>query len=175
MRMGKLFWPVLLIIAGSLMLIKTVFNIKLPVLRILLAAALVWGGASLIGLTAAGHTLTFGSRMETADDVLEYTVMFDSSALDLTRETMRHSYMKVNCAFGSAVVALPSNRSVHIDASGAFCSLRAPNGRNIAFGEGAYDCGAGEPLAIKANCTFGRLVFLAPDTPLSGETGGKVR
>ena len=49
--MGNLFVPVLLIIAGVLMLLKAVMHIDIPVFKILLAVALVWGGISLIGGT----------------------------------------------------------------------------------------------------------------------------
>lgn len=172
--MGNLFWPVLLIIAGGLLLVRTVFNINLPVVKILLAVALVWGGISLISASATKSPVIFGSRMDLSDTTLEYTVMFDSSEIDLSNETITREQMEINCVFGKAVVVLPANRSVHIEATGAFCSLRSPGGRTITFGEGTYDCGEGEPLTIKANCVFGELIFVEPETEY-GAVGGAGR
>ncbi len=168
--MGNLFWPVLLIIAGGLLLVRTVFNVNLPVFKILLAVALVWGGVALISSSATKSPVVFGSRMDLSDSALEYTVMFDSSEIDLSDEVITRELMEINCVFGKAVVVLPANRSVHIEATGAFCSLRSPGGRTITFGEGTYDCGEGEPLTIKANCVFGELVFVEAEA--RGTAGG---
>ena len=101
--------------------------------------------------------------MELTDTAMEYTVVFDSSEIDLSSEYISREMLEINCAFGKAVVILPSDRSVHIEASGAFCSLRSPSGRTISFGNGTYDCGTGEPLTIKADCAFGELSFVLAD------------
>jgi hypothetical protein len=161
--MGNLFVPVLLIIAGVLMLLKTVLHIDIPVFKLLLAVALVWGGISLIGGTTVRRAATFGSRMEVTESALEYTVMFDSSEIDLSGEYISKDKLEISCVFGKAVVILPRDRAVHIKASGAFCSLRSPGGKVITFGDGTYDCGSGEPLTIEANCAFGALIFEEPD------------
>ncbi len=160
--MGNLFWPVLLIIAGGLLLVRNLFNINLPVVKILLAVALLWGGITLISASATKSPVIFGSRMELSDTTMEYTVMFDSSEIDLSNETITREQIEIDCVFGKAVFVLPANRSIHIEATGAFCSLRSPGGRTITFGEGTYDCGEGEPLTIKASCVFGELVFVEP-------------
>lgn len=171
-KMGNLFWPVLLIIAGGLMLVRTVFNVNLPVGKIILAVALVWGGAILISASATRSSVVFGSRMDLTDNALEYTVMFDSSELDLTHEIIERDHMEIDCVFGKAVVVLPAGRSVHIEATGVLCSLRSPGGRTITFGEGTYDCGEGQPLTVEANCAFGELVFIEPDLE-GGDAGGE--
>ena len=162
-KMGNLFLPVLLIIAGALMLVKTLLNIDIPVFKILLAVALIWGGVSIISSAASHKSAGFGSRMELTDTAMEYTVVFDSSEIDLSSEYISRETLEINCAFGKAVVILPGDRSVHIEASGAFCSLRSPSGRTISFGNGTYDCGTGEPLTIKADCAFGELSFVLAD------------
>ena len=164
MKMSNLFWPVLLIIAGALLLVKTLLYINIPVFKVLVAVALVWGGISIISSNTTRKPVSFGSRMEVTDSAIEYTVTFDSSEIDLSGEYISRSRLEIDCVFGKALVILPRDRAVHIEASGAFCSLRSPGGRNTTFGEGTYDCGFGEPLTIEANCAFGELVFIEAGT-----------
>jgi predicted membrane protein len=163
-KMGNLFWPVLLIIAGALMLVKTLLHINIPVFKVLLAVGLIWGGISLISSGVSHKPASIGSRMEITDTEIEYTVMFDSSEIDLSDEYIAHDRLTIDCVFGKTVVILPRDRAVHIEASGAFCSLRSPGGRTITFGEGTYDCGSGQPLLIEANCAFGELIFVEAGT-----------
>ena len=122
------------------------------------------GGISIISSNTTRKPVSFGSRMEVTDSAIEYTVTFDSSEIDLSGEYISRSRLEIDCVFGKALVILPRDRAVHIEASGAFCSLRSPGGRNITFGEGTYDCGFGEPLTIEANCAFGELVFIEAGT-----------
>ncbi len=86
MKMGNLFWPVLLIIAGALLLVKTLLHINIPVFKVLVAVALVWGGISIISSNTTRKPVSFGSRMEVTDSAIEYTVTFDSSEIDLSGE-----------------------------------------------------------------------------------------
>ena len=95
--MGNLFWPVLLIIAGGLLLVRNLFNINLPVVKILLAVALLWGGITLISASATKSPVIFGSRMELSDTTMEYTVMFDSSEIDLSNETITREQIEIDC------------------------------------------------------------------------------
>ena len=153
----------MLITAGILMLIRNLGHVNLPVVRIMLVCALVW---CMIGVARSGmfeRGMALGSHMNLDDGEMEYNVLCDSSQLNLSADNANFERMRVRCAAGSATVVLPEGRCVHIEASGAFCVLRAPGGKSLSFGEGTYDSGEGDPLYIEADCTFGQISFVKSD------------
>ena len=124
MKMGNLFWPVLLIIAGALLLVKTLLHINIPVFKVLVAVALVWGGISIISSNTTRKPVSFGSRMEVTDSAIEYTVTFDSSEIDLSGEYISRSRLEIDCVFGKALVVI-ARCILRRRALSAHCVLRA--------------------------------------------------
>lgn len=164
MRMNNLFWPIVIIAGGVLMLLNAILPWHIPVGRILLAAVLIYVGVGM--LTGNHHWLKWNAgdyQVEADSNSAEYSVVFSERHIDLTGANDLPPVIKLNAAFSSAEVRLPVDYNITIKASGAFCSINLPDNQNIVFGEGTYSCGVDDPAApslyIDANCAFGSLSF----------------
>jgi len=171
MRMFSLidavFWGVLLIAAGVLLIVKKYVPFSLPVGRIIVALVFVYLGVRIIvhGPTVREeNTVVFGSRTMLSGETRgsrDYNVIFGSGDIDLTGLPADDATREVNVIFGSGTLRVNPDAPVHIRMSSVFGSVRAPDGSTVSFGDRTWTSPAyreGSPaLRIKAAAVFGSL------------------
>jgi len=174
MRMVSLidavFWGVLLIVLGVLLIVRRYVPFNLPVGRIIVALFFVYLGVRVIlhgpavreknTVVFAGETTLSGS----SGDGRDYNIIFGSGTIDLTDVSAAEDVRKdVNVIFGSATLRVNAEAAVRVDMTSAFGTVEAPNGTTVAFGDRTWTSPSyreGSPaLRIKATAVFGRLVI----------------
>jgi hypothetical protein len=171
MRMVSLidavFWGVLLIVLGALLILKKYVPFNLPVVRIIVALVFVYIGVRIIvrGPTVRDeNTVVFGSRTTLAGETRgsrDYNVIFGSGDIDFTTMAPDDATREVNVIFGSGTLRVNPEAPVKISMSSVFGSVRSPDGSTVSFGDRTWTSAAyreGSPaLRIKAAAVFGSL------------------
>jgi hypothetical protein len=165
--MDAVFWGVLLIVLGALLILKKYVPFNLPVVRIIVALVLVYLGVRLLvrGPTVRDeNTVVFGSRTTLAGETRgsrDYNVIFGSGDIDFTTMTPDDATREVNVIFGSGTLRVNPEAPVKISMSSVFGSVRSPDGSTVSFGDRTWTSAAyreGSPaLRIKAAAVFGSL------------------
>jgi hypothetical protein len=171
MRMVSLidavFWGVLLIVLGALLIVKKYVPFNLPVGRIIVALVFVYLGIRIIvrgPMVRDDNTVVFGSRTTLAGSAgggRDYNVIFGSGDVDLTSVPADDATREVNVIFGSGTLRVSPDAPVQIRMSSVFGSVRAPDGATVSFGDRTWTSAAyreGAPaVRIKAAAVFGSL------------------
>jgi predicted membrane protein len=168
---------IVLILLGLSAILKVIFNIDLPLLKLALAGFFIFIGIRLLTNGTFGfqcnkvdeNSVIFGERTITnVDDGKEYNVIFGGAVYDLndvTLEPGKNKHIKLNTIFGGSKLVLNKNLPVRINSNTVFGGTSMPNGNNSAFGEAEYrtDTLANDSLShliIEANTVFGGLKVL---------------
>lgn len=161
------FWGVLLIVFGALLIVKKYVPFNLPVGRIVIALVFVYLGVRIIlrGPTVRDeNTVVFGSRTTLSGEVRgsrDYNVIFGSSDIDFTTMPADDAAREVNVIFGSGTLRVNPETPVKIVMSAVFGSVRSPDGSTVSFGDRTWTSAAyreGSPaLRVKAAAVFGSL------------------
>ncbi|MDG5813677.1 hypothetical protein QA601_01170 [Chitinispirillales bacterium ANBcel5] len=175
MKMGflfsGLFWGIILILIGLSIIIRVVFNIQIPLFRIVFALILIYlgirvlvGGAWIRGdqRTALFEDRTIGAKEG------EYNVIFSRAQIDATQPLPRGGdNIETNTVFGSSVLKISKDIPTRIKVSAVFASTSLPDGNTISFGDYTYlnpAYSADEPFrTIRANVVFGNLTVIEND------------
>jgi predicted membrane protein len=171
MKMGmNLFWGVVLIIIGIIMVFKVVFKIDIPVFKILLALFFLYLGIKiLVGsswnthIQTGRHDAVFGEANFSGNSIdrRDYNAVFGKIRLDLRNVelTEKETKIEVNAVFGGAEIILNKEMPVKIKASSVFGGARLPDGNSGGFGTSYYESdslkNAEKYLYIDANAVFG--------------------
>jgi hypothetical protein len=168
---NQVFWGALLIIIGVTVIIKVLFNIHIPLARIIFAFLLIYIGVWFLiggqfGWRQHGNSIVFNDSqiIITKPSTEEYNVIFGKGAVDLTGITLDKGVTKVklNIIFGSGVIKINPDIPTQIVVDSPFAAARMPDGNNITFGSGyAYNTKSFKDdqdyLLIKADVVFGGL------------------
>ena len=165
-----IFWGLFLVALGVWLIVRRSFPVRIPVIRILVAALFIWVGVRvLVGnpVVTDRNTAVFAPSAMTwsPDRSREYNLIFSSGTIDLANASLTDAgtRLQVNVVFGSGILRIDPQTPARIDMSSAFGEIQAPNGRSIAFGDTVYTTPAykeGAPaLQIHATAVFGRLVI----------------
>jgi len=162
-----LFWGVLLLLIGLSVILKAVFHIDFPVLRLAFGLFLIFLGLQLVlgrSLGCGGRPHAFAeSRIAQPQAEGKYEVLFGKGELDLGGLVWegKDASFTSNTVFGSTKIKIPAKLPVLIRASAAFAGAKFPDGNLVSFGEYAYKSKAykeGKPcLRLKASVVFGEL------------------
>lgn len=139
-----LFWGLILVLLGLSVILKSVFHINIPLIKILLAILLIyWGITLLIGKTShsSDDMIMFKNTKVNLDHGQnEKTILFGSGVIDLTDITLSDGRydLDVNVIFGSGVVYIPENIPAVIKVSVVFGEGRFPNGSSEVFGDETF-------------------------------------
>ena len=165
---------IILILLGASALIKVVFNVDFPVLKIGFAALFIYIGIRIItggtveffGGKNDENSVFFGERtISSIEDGKEYNIIFGGAIYDLKNVNMepgKNTRIKINTVFGGCKLLLNKNLPVKINSNTVFGGTSMPNGNNSAFGEAEYKSDSFAPdssahLFIEANTVFGGL------------------
>lgn len=162
------FWGVLLVIIGFTLIIRFVFNVDFPIIKVLVALFFFYIGIRiLIG--------SFGLfRFETGpDDVLfgerdfyepqnnrEYNIIFGKGTFDFTKTDISQGNVnvKIGTVFGASEVRIDRDMPVKIEADAVFSGAEMPDGNTAVFGSSTYQTDSYNPdsnhLKIKLDVVF---------------------
>lgn len=159
------FWGVVLVLLGFSVILKSVLNIDIPVIKIVFALILIYLGIRLLaGPSLKNKGLFFFDRSKIKVNIEkdEYNVIFGSGEIDLRdlAELKHNSKREINIIFGSGRVILPENIPVEIKTDTVFGESKFPDGKTDFFGEYHYSKNSeleGNVLLLEINVVFGSI------------------
>ena len=165
------FWGVFLVALGVWLIVRRSFPVRIPVIRILVAALFIWVGVRvLVGnpVVSDRNTAVFARSAMTwsPDRSREYNLIFSSGSVDLSGAAPGGKSLRaeVNVVFGSGTLRIDRSAPVRVTMSSAFGTVVSPEGRSVAFGDLTYATPSwreGAPaLEIHATAVFGRLSII---------------
>ena len=166
------FWGVVIIIFGISILIKVLFNIDIPVLRIIFGIIIIFVGVSLVTgksfiQSDNGRILFSEGKINASADNNDYSVIFGKGVIhleELQNNPGKNSIVRIHTVFGENTIRYNSSLPVEFKTNVVFGSATIP-GRNISgFGNHDYESPAGSPdpgnnklLKVELNVVFGSL------------------
>lgn len=172
MKMGiGIFFGILLILAGIGLILKIIFNIDLPVFKILFALLFIYIGIKMltgdfrsIMLKDEGHVVLFGeTHYKGVPKNHEFTVIFGSAKLDLSGEDFSDPQepIQINTIFGKTDLIISDKQPLTIKADAAFAANELPDKNHSAFGTVHYTTPGFEKnnniQKIEVNSVFAKL------------------
>lgn len=168
---NAIFWGLILVAAGVLMILNYVFKLNIPVFKILVGLVLIYIGVYIIlGFKGwriesynDGKTAVFSEMNVKPEHVEnEYNVIFSKAEIDLTGMTENDIGKHIDIsAVLSAVVRLPANINVKISGSAVFGSVTLPDKQTVGFGDVNYNTSENSnAVYIEASAVFGNIVFV---------------
>lgn len=167
-----IFWGLFLIVIGFALIIKYVFNLDIPVGKIVIALFFIFIGIKLlVGQTKFFHTskketdIIFNDARLNGKDISasEYNVIFGKLVLDLRDIELSDlpKRLEINTIFGATEILINDSLPIHIKAEAVFSGARLPNGNTVTFGSSEYSTFSYNPsdkfLMIKSDVIFGGL------------------
>lgn len=158
-----LFWGILIIVMGAAILVKHIFNMNFPVIKVVFGVALILIGLRLLVFkehrmkcqTNDSNNVVFGERsMYYTVDNNEYNAVFSSTILDLTKiKASDDARIKVSCVFGDMKILINQQTKLIIDSDVVFGSISNPDENTVADSNQIS-------LKIKADAVFGSIRFI---------------
>jgi hypothetical protein len=140
-----LFWGIILILFGVSIIVRIVFHVHVPIVRIVFALILIYLGIRvLVGgnwLCRQGNRTVFGSStMSIASGDNEYKIIFGTAAIDATAEVTGGApeRISIKTVFGRSKATISKAVPTVVRVSAAFGEARLPDGSSVSFGETTY-------------------------------------
>jgi hypothetical protein len=139
-----IFWGVLVVIIGLVIIINVIFGTKIPIIPIIFGLIFIYIGIRIItGNSWCRRTRTAifeETKYEKATGGGKYDVIFGRNVVDLSDIQLKEGMtrVEVNTIFGSSVVKINPAMPVKIRASAAFGSAHMPDHGMAGFGEHTY-------------------------------------
>jgi hypothetical protein len=163
-----LFWGIILILCGVSIIIRIVFHIHIPLVRIVFALILIYLGVRVLvgGSWLCSHRTAFGSSsISLGSGQAEYKVIFGSSTIDATAEVSGPAPQRtsIKTVFGECRLAISATIPTVVRVNSAFAEARLPDGNSVVFGNSTYKNAPARdgkaPLReIDAHVVFGNFV-----------------
>ena len=164
------FWGLILVLLGLAIIIRVVFNIHIPVFRIVFALVLIFLGLKvLVGgnwfRSDRNSAIFQQSRITINNEATEYNIVFGSAVIDAGTPLQegKGDTISVNTVFGESRLTLSSSVPTLVKVNALFSGARMPDGNQISFGEYIYKNKAYSDTAafrkIEVNVVFGSLVL----------------
>lgn len=166
---GEYFIGVILIVLGVLLLIRHLFNLNIPVFRILLGMIFIFIGISIAfgGFRGKGSDIVFSSHnIVILTPEREYNLIFSNGIVDFSKipPPDKVQNVKVNTIFSDGTIIVNPQTPVVIKTNAAFASANMPDENSISFGDYSYKTQSFSPgasyLEIEASVVFGRLSII---------------
>lgn len=165
---SEVFWGVFLIILGISIVIKVVFNINVPLVRILFSFFLIYLGIRILmggfGVEKPKNMVLFDNQeLKPARAADNYNIVFGRGMIDLSNIPMGQGVTKieVNTVFAEGIIKTNPAVPTVIIVNSVFAGARLPDGNVATFGKYTYKSAgfkeAPNYLEIEANVVFGGL------------------
>ncbi|MEA1973180.1 MAG: LiaF-related protein [Candidatus Cloacimonadota bacterium] len=164
------FWGFILILLGISMIIKTVFKISIPLVRILFALFIIYLGLKMLmgSFGFSNNSVLFSEKsFKYTGKIQSYNVVFGENFIDLTDVHLydNHEQININVIFGESIIKIDKNLPVDFDINTAFGSVNTPQGSFSSFGKENYKSqniseNQKNVLSAKINVTFGEVKII---------------
>ena len=145
---AAVFWGSLLILLGIILVIKVVFNVDFPVIKVLVAAFFVFlgirilfGSFGMFQIKTGPNDVLFSERHYHAPfDQPEYNVVFGKGVFDFTNVDLSEGSknVKIGTVFAGTVIKISKDMPVEIAADAVFAGAELPGGNTAVFGSATY-------------------------------------
>jgi hypothetical protein len=168
---------VLLVLAGTALVVKQVFHVDLPLVRVAFGLLFIWMGVSLVSqsfglsipapLTWGDRAVVFSNDSIHAEGNHELDVIFSNGTIDLrtTHAQVATPPVEINTVFGNTTILYDPSVPLYVDASSAFGRMELPNHDAFAFGDRTWQSAGYDPrhpaIRVKATSVFGSCHFVA--------------
>ncbi len=166
---SSMIWGVALILLGLSLIIKTIFGISIPFLRILIGILFLYAGISLItGMDSYANkqvrTILFKKEVLTVQQPYRsYNVLFANGTIDLSSlNLVKPVTIDINVLFGLVVIKLSPLIPTTIHAESFVGGLQLPDESIINWGKKRYSFGADKRSALlnlNAKAVFGNMII----------------
>ena len=171
---NQVFWGIMLIVLGITIVIKVLFNINIPVFRVVFACGLIYIGIWFLiggkfGWQQPGNNVIFNHKQIKITEPTneEFNVIFGEGMIDLTDIHLDKGVtnLKINTIFGKGVIKIDPNIPTKIVITSPFAVAEMPDGNRITFGNDyIYKSKNYQDetnyLRIKADVVFGELKII---------------
>ncbi len=161
-----IFWGVVLVLLGLSVILKAVFNIHLPIFRLVLALILIWFGVKLlVGNNYSmncrgwhsGKGAMFCESSWSQKEGSDFSTVFGKGTVDATNGT---TPIKVSTVFGSTNLLVSKTVPVEVRSEVVFGALSLPDGSIIPFGDNSWRNDAAKvagavPRIVNVSVVFG--------------------
>lgn len=147
MKMGfifsQVFWGIFLILLGVSFILKVLFHLDIPVIRLFISFILIYMGLRVLtggfGWERNHRNIIFNDYQFKVKADGDYNIIFGQGVVDLTGyEVDANTRIKINVIFGSGLVKLDPAQPLKIKVDAAFAGAKMPDGNMISFGEYSY-------------------------------------
>lgn len=150
MKMGHaLFWGLLLILIGLNIILRIVFNLNFPLLKIIIAFAFIYiglkillGGSGIFTSSKNKNDVFFKEqKYSVLSDNNDYNVVFGKGIFDFRNITVSEAKrnIKISTIFGASLIKLNNSIPVRIKVDAAFAGVKLPNGNSAVFGNTYFE------------------------------------
>ncbi len=165
---SSFFWGAVIILFGLSIILKAIFNIKIPVFSIIIALIFIWLGLKILfgafGVKTSKNTVVFSEgSLKVSEKNEDYNIVMGRGTIDLTEMgiTEDSPNVEINIVFGKAEVKIDSNKPMIMKVSSVFAGAHLPGGNVAAIGNNTYATPSYEKskphLVVKADVVFGEL------------------
>ena len=169
MKMGAgVFWGAVLIFIGLALIIRFVFNVDFPVIKVLIAGFFIYlgirilfGSFGMFNIKSGPNDVLFSEReFVHPENNKEYNVIFgkgnfDFRDIDLSEGNVN---VKIGTVFGASEIIIDRDMPVRINADAVFSGAELPDGNTAVFGSSSYESESFSPdsnhLRIKLDVVF---------------------
>ncbi len=161
------FWGGIIVLFGLSIILREVFHIHIPFVKIIFGFILIYWGVKMIcgGFNrpwSHNSTVFSESNIRYDDSQREYNIIFGSGTIDLFKlENTGNKKIEINVVFGNGILILNDSIPTKVEMSSVFGSAEAPDKSVNALGKTNYTTSAykeGEPfIFVDAKVVFGKL------------------
>lgn len=163
------FWGALLILIGLALIIRFVFNVDFPIVRVLFAMFIIYLGLRILfgsfgffRFETGPNDVFFGEReFYSTEPNNEYNVVFGQGTFHFTDVDLSQGNVnvKIGTVFGASDIRIDRDMPVQIVADAVFAGAELPDGNTAVFGSSTYQSESFNPdsnhLKIKLDVVFG--------------------
>ena len=158
------------LLLGTSILLKVLFKIDLPLVRLCFAVFLIYMGIRMLTGTFTKPSQVFSQGVFDFDEseagLNHYNAVFGRRKIDLTRIVLDKQDVKVeiNTVFGESTVLINPAMPITIHTNAVFSEARMPNENMVTFGTLKYSTSSAKSaphtLIVHSNVVFGALRFV---------------
>jgi hypothetical protein len=164
---SAVFWGAIIILFGFSIILREVFHIHIPFVKIIFGFILIYWGVKMIAggfnrSWSSSSAIFSESKMNYNSSQKEYNIIFGSGTIDLFKiENESNRKIEVNVVFGNGILILNDSIPAKVELNSVFGSAQAPDKSVNALGKTTYTTSAYKEdlpyVFIETNVVFGKL------------------